>query len=66
MILNECKHKHKYSEEFLKRYIILYLSEYLDMLIESTDQPGSGVPGFEKKIKALHDILDALNLLGSK
>lgn len=66
MILHECEHKLKYSEESLRRYIILYLSEYLDMLIKSADHPGNDVSGYEKKIKALHDILDALSRLESQ
>lgn len=65
MILREYEHKQKCTEESFTRSIVLYLSEYLDMLIKSADSPCKDMSGAERKIKALHDIITALSELNS-
>lgn len=65
MMLHEYKNRHRYSKESIRIGIMLYLSEYLDAIIKSADNSSNNMPGYEKKLKALHDLINTLNQLDS-
>jgi len=49
------------DKESIQKNIILYLSEYLDLLIKEANKSGDDIPGFEKRLKMLYDMLNAIN-----